>query len=179
MTIEAVAREAGLSKGGVLYHFASKDALLRGMLEHFLEAMEGQMAANRTEDPQPTGRWMRAYLKTFFSAPAGLAADLPASQQRNLHAAMFAAIVINRDLLVPVVQRYGDRWQKASQADGVDPTEQQITWLAADGLWVWEVLGIISHDGEEKKQMIETLIQRTVPNLPARSATTSPPQEPQ
>ena len=31
LTIEAVAQEAGLSKGGVLYHFRSKEALIQAM----------------------------------------------------------------------------------------------------------------------------------------------------
>ena len=34
MTLDAVAREAGVSKGGLLYHFASKDELIAAMLEH-------------------------------------------------------------------------------------------------------------------------------------------------
>ena len=179
MTIEAVAREAGLSKGGVLYHFSSKDALLRGMLEHFLEAMEADMEASRAADPIEVGRWMRGYLKTFFAGTAGVAANLPASQQRNLHAAMFAAIVINRDLLIPVVQRYGDRWRIASQNDGVPASEQLITWLAADGLWVWEILGIIPGDGTEKAQIVESLIQRTLPSSPPSDTKLTSGQEPQ
>ena len=38
MTLEAVAREAGLSKGGLLYHFASKDELIAAMLQHHAAA---------------------------------------------------------------------------------------------------------------------------------------------
>ena len=38
LTIEALAREAGLSKGGVLYHFPTKDSLIEGMITSFLEA---------------------------------------------------------------------------------------------------------------------------------------------
>jgi len=36
LTIDAVAKEAGISKGGLLYHFPSKEALLVGMLEQLL-----------------------------------------------------------------------------------------------------------------------------------------------
>jgi AcrR family transcriptional regulator len=34
LTIDAVAAQAGLSKGGTLHHFPSKDALIAGMVEH-------------------------------------------------------------------------------------------------------------------------------------------------
>jgi AcrR family transcriptional regulator len=39
LTLEAVAAEAGVSKGGLLYHFPSKRALLEGMLEVMLQRM--------------------------------------------------------------------------------------------------------------------------------------------
>ena len=37
LTLEAVAEAAGLSKGGLLYHFPNKRALLSGMLEYLLD----------------------------------------------------------------------------------------------------------------------------------------------
>jgi AcrR family transcriptional regulator len=40
LAIEAVAREAGFSKGGVLYHFPTKESLIEGMITSFLEAFE-------------------------------------------------------------------------------------------------------------------------------------------
>ncbi|SWD32702.1 transcriptional regulator [Klebsiella pneumoniae] len=33
LTLEAVAQRAGVSKGGLLYHFPSKEALIKGMVE--------------------------------------------------------------------------------------------------------------------------------------------------
>ena len=45
LTIEAVAAFAGFSKGGVLYHFPSKKALLSGMVEHLILANEKRMDA--------------------------------------------------------------------------------------------------------------------------------------
>jgi AcrR family transcriptional regulator len=37
MTLEAVAREADVSKGGLLYHFPSKEALISGMVRRLIE----------------------------------------------------------------------------------------------------------------------------------------------
>ncbi|GAC1627371.1 MAG: hypothetical protein NVS4B11_24620 [Ktedonobacteraceae bacterium] len=36
LTIEQVAKAAGMSRGGLLYHFASKEALIQGMLTRFI-----------------------------------------------------------------------------------------------------------------------------------------------
>ena len=45
LTIDAVAENAGLSKGGVLYHFPSKKALLQGMLERIMEEFHNRPVA--------------------------------------------------------------------------------------------------------------------------------------
>ena len=50
LTIDAVATKSGFSKGGVLYHFSSKKALLSGMLDYLVNAnvsrIEQQKAAH-------------------------------------------------------------------------------------------------------------------------------------
>ena len=37
LTLELTAQEAGVSKGGLLYHFPSKEALIKGMIQSYLE----------------------------------------------------------------------------------------------------------------------------------------------
>src|SRR5215212_6184568 len=39
LTLDAVAERAGLSKGGLLYNFPTKEALLQGMLERIVEVL--------------------------------------------------------------------------------------------------------------------------------------------
>src|SRR5689334_2348972 len=40
LTLDAVAARAGMSKGGLLYHYRSKEALLQGMLARLLERVD-------------------------------------------------------------------------------------------------------------------------------------------
>ena len=40
MTLDNVARHAGVSKGGVTYHFPSKEKLVEGVVEHFGQRLE-------------------------------------------------------------------------------------------------------------------------------------------
>ena len=49
LTLEAAAREAGVSKGGLLYHFASKEALLAALL-----APVGRVRVRRISPPAST-----------------------------------------------------------------------------------------------------------------------------
>src|SRR3712207_7648257 len=68
LTLEAVAREAGISKGGLLYHFPSKEALISGMVgrlvDGFTEALGRELAR---EKGSASGRWLRAYARASFA----------------------------------------------------------------------------------------------------------------
>ncbi len=66
MTLDAVAQEAGVSKGGLLYHFRSKDELIAAMLLHFKEEVQGQLERRIADDPKPRGRFIRAMVQTVF-----------------------------------------------------------------------------------------------------------------
>ncbi|KQP62609.1 TetR family transcriptional regulator [Methylobacterium sp. Leaf465] len=49
LTIDAVAAEASLSKGGVLHHYASKDALISALAERKLREIRESVAAHEVE----------------------------------------------------------------------------------------------------------------------------------
>ena len=59
LTLDAAAAEAGLSKGGVLYHFPTRDALVAGMvgkiIEEFDRDIEANMERRRRSGPIPPG----------------------------------------------------------------------------------------------------------------------------
>ncbi|GJE61628.1 TetR/AcrR family transcriptional regulator [Methylobacterium trifolii] len=51
LTIDAVAAEAGLSKGGVLHHYASKDALITALAARKVARMRAGIAENLAVQP--------------------------------------------------------------------------------------------------------------------------------
>src|SRR5688500_12865439 len=68
LTLDEVARVAGISKGGLLYHFRSKSALIAGMLTNLVDQFERaleQELQNEGEHPGP-GAWHRAYVRATF-----------------------------------------------------------------------------------------------------------------
>ena len=59
LTLDAVAAEAGVSKGGLLYHFKTKRELLDAMLEGWLEEFAAEIDAargGRARSPTATSR---------------------------------------------------------------------------------------------------------------------------
>ncbi|KQR52701.1 transcriptional regulator [Leifsonia sp. Leaf336] len=58
-TLEAVAARAGVSKGGLLYHFASKDALVDGVLERFADDLAQDIEHMRAAPDGPVSYFLR------------------------------------------------------------------------------------------------------------------------
>ena len=58
-TLEAVAARAGVSKGGLLYHFASKDALVDGLLERFSADLALDVERMRAAPDGPVSYFLR------------------------------------------------------------------------------------------------------------------------
>ncbi|MBD8080754.1 TetR/AcrR family transcriptional regulator [Cellulosimicrobium arenosum] len=58
-TLDAVAERAGVSKGGLLYHFGSKDALVDGLVEHLDELTAADVEAMRAAAAGPVDYLLR------------------------------------------------------------------------------------------------------------------------
>ncbi len=160
LTLEAVAKAAGVSKGGLLYHFASKEALLRAMVNRLVEATEARIAAScRAEaagggaTPQ-AGAWLRGYL-TAWTGPEGA----PESDRR-LGQALLAASAVDPALL-DELRAQDALWGQRLRTDGLDPLLALILRLAIDGLWFNETLGIEVVSAEERRALAQRLEEMT------------------
>ncbi|MDN4614921.1 TetR/AcrR family transcriptional regulator [Leifsonia sp. F6_8S_P_1B] len=63
-TLDAVAARAGVSKGGLLYHFASKDALVDGLLERLRASVADDVERMRTAPDGPVDYFIRTSIAT-------------------------------------------------------------------------------------------------------------------
>lgn len=69
-TLDDIAREAGVSKGGLLYHFASKDDLLVALTHDVLDEFRVCVDAELDPDDDAPGAFTRAYVRALL-APQG------------------------------------------------------------------------------------------------------------
>jgi AcrR family transcriptional regulator len=73
VTLEAVAKTAGVSKGGLLYHFPSKDALVEGLVEHYATTFAAQVTALAAEEKGPQALLCTYVRATFAETSASKA----------------------------------------------------------------------------------------------------------
>lgn len=147
LTLEAVAEEAGISKGGLLYHFPSKEALVKGMVEHLASNYQDKIEYNAASDPKSKGKWTRAYVDVTFNQTY---------QNKDMHAGLLAAKAVNPELLNPIRKLYIE-WQHEIEHDELDPVRATIIRLATDGIWLAELFDIYPVEEDQKKAVYDML----------------------
>lgn len=156
LTLEAVAAAAELSKGGLLYHFGTKEELLMAMVDRLIEVTETRIQAHRTTDNEP-GSWARGYIR------ACIVDDVPANDPAGrLGVALLAAGATRPDLTVSLRERQ-TTWRQRLHDDGIDPENAQIARLAADGLWISDIFGLPVLSDDERPRVIKRLEKLTRP----------------
>src|SRR5262249_32070579 len=124
-TLETVAQEAGVTKGGVLHHFPAKEALLEGVIGRVIERFEARLNAElAAEPPGQPGRWLRAYIRCLFAAQG---------EELNLIPALATAVGADHQTLARMRALVAGS-QQAAIRDGLDPTQATLVRLAADGV---------------------------------------------
>lgn len=146
LTIDGVAREAGLSKGGVLYHFPSKEAMISGMIMAHITGFT-QAIEQAQQENSGSGQWLRAYLK---------ASDETVHQEPDPAVCLIAAIATNPELLTPLRQHFAI-WQEQAVKDGLSPVLATIIRLAVDGLWFADLFQLAPPEGDLREAVITQL----------------------
>jgi AcrR family transcriptional regulator len=153
LTLEKAAAGAGVSKGGVLYHFPSRSALVKAMVTRLAERFDEMLAAQRARGPAERGAYARAYVDDTF-APANAE---QAQRGQRLGAAVLAAMASEPDLLAPLRDAFA-RWQAEIETDAADPVRGTIARLATDGLWLTELFGFAPLDDDLRRRVREALL---------------------
>ncbi|MEV0049012.1 TetR/AcrR family transcriptional regulator [Saccharopolyspora shandongensis] len=124
-TLDAIARHAGVSKGGLVYHFASKQALLVALAQEQIDAFRDAVLAQITGPEGTPGRLTRAYVRASL-APLG---GDEALERLSLIAQLLAVPEV-----LDIVREDERRWQSDIDADGVPTATQRVVLAAADGI---------------------------------------------
>ena len=111
-----IAREAGLSKGGVYFHYRAKDTLFHDILDAQFAALEARWGADQTAD-QPADKALHALVAAHLQT---LEASPDEARFCNLMLAMSSQDPVFREKLVPILaemrRRYADLVRRGTAA---------------------------------------------------------------
>lgn len=147
LTLEAVAKDAGVSKGGLLYHYANKQALLEGMLEDLLLKRQTWFLSSQAK--QGTGAQLQSLINTEF---------LLTVAERATRNAILAAGAENPALLDPARDYYRTLFSYLRK-DSSDPELGIIVALALHGMQLLETIGLNQMTISQKDTLQHRLVE--------------------
>lgn len=124
LSLEAVAQRAGVSKGGLLYHFPSKAKLLEALVQQHIDVFDAELAEQEKEYGGGENCLVEAYIDLVGAEFARR--QPPAS-------GVLAALAENPDLIAPIKQ-YNRVLLDRLKTNASDENAALVVFLALEGL---------------------------------------------
>jgi len=154
ISLEAVAARAGVSKGGLLYHFPSKENLLEALVEHHLQVFDDALTARQTESAGAPNSVTEAFLDLFMREY---------ERKQPPPSGLMMVLAENPGLLEPV-RHYNRIFLDRMKENASDPNLATVVFLALHGMRNMQLLNVDVLDAEEVDTFIRyvrKLIERT------------------
>lgn len=147
-TLDEVAKEAGVSKGGLLHHYPSKDKLIKGLVENYIDSFQSKVSEREKtlSDTSPCN-WLMPFIYEQFNQ---------CKLDINIMYGILAAVASNQNLLHPVLEKRKEWFDKINECK--DPTMALVISFACDGIAFSNLLGLEVFPEETKVKLMEKLI---------------------
>ncbi len=156
LTLDAVAKSAGVSKGGLLYHFPSKEALLEGMLARHFQDVDAEVAKRLAGRARKTARRAaRPSRADVFSERVRVLLEWH-PERPAFGVAMVAASADNPEHMAACRKEYRKLLDEfAKLPGGFERTA--LVLLAVQGLLLAELLHLSPYTAEERSRLVKAL----------------------
>ncbi|REK77171.1 TetR/AcrR family transcriptional regulator [Paenibacillus paeoniae] len=151
LTLDAVAKEAGVSKGGLLYHFPSKDALLQGMTVYSFDQFTELFHSYAEQETRNQGKWCRAYIQ---------ASKHDLKHNGTLSTGVMSSALLEQAFVDSINNSY-NYWFRKMNEDGLDPVSVNLIRLAIDGLYYSAMYKIEPLDDAALDAVFDRLLKLT------------------
>jgi AcrR family transcriptional regulator len=145
LTYDALVARSGVTRGGITYHFPTREALLQALVTHDLAAWETCLAEKRAGF-SGVGADLHAYI-------ASTADTTP--EEGRLCAGLLSSTMSAPDLAEPWRDFFARYQQNLKTLP--DPDLALIVSLAADGLFFLEILGLAAFPEAVRSRLIARL----------------------
>ncbi|GAA1914335.1 TetR/AcrR family transcriptional regulator [Microbacterium aoyamense] len=121
-TMDATARAAGVSKGGLLYHFASKEALEAGIVERLDALVDDDVAAMTTAEEGAVAYFLRSSVMENDPIDRAILATARLAQGGSTPAS-------------DALRGVREKWARAIRPHAKDEASLDLVMLVSDGLY--------------------------------------------
>jgi AcrR family transcriptional regulator len=144
LTYDALVERTGVSKGGLLYHFGSKDVLIEALAERLIERYAEARRRTTESLPDTPSRELKGY--AIASMHNRSKADRASARLR------MSGLYDNR----PGKAYYAQRFREISAE--IDFDRAAIVHLAVEGLWYMELAGVSPFTAMQRRRIVMKLL---------------------
>lgn len=141
ITYESVARETGLSKAGLMYHFPTKEALMVGVVEYVIARWQDELLATLATPFEESTLAERVRAFVNFAGEGGA----------TMGEFVVFAEAVRRPALAAPWLAYLRAW--FGFGDDRSTVPLLMAWLAANGMWIAESTGILTVSSEQRREL--------------------------
>lgn len=150
LTLDAVAHAAGVSKGGLLYHFPSKESLLIALAQRYVDSTQGCIETAKGElHEDQKGRELKACVLGILGADP---------RMKAMGAVLLATAATDLTLLEAIRKRVAEHTHELATTGG-DFARAAIVTLAIDGLKMRESLRISAFSAGQREAIVNELLK--------------------
>lgn len=159
LTLDAIARESGMSKGGLMHQFPTKHAVLKALLdlqrEHFEEFSRRYAAKVGTKKSKIALATEIATMREATTTPQSIAFAILGAMGQDP-----SLMAVNRERSATKVE--------AIKAEADDPDLALLRWTAARGLVLATLFGMCPLSEKDRERLFERLLDDEQWSAPAK-----------
>jgi AcrR family transcriptional regulator len=150
LTLETAANEAKVSKGGLFYHFRSKEALLEAMIRRSMQLLESEHTKVAESLTGERNGQMKANIIGTLRHLEG---------QRPVLTAVVAAIANDPKLVEPMRESFQNEFQGLCKQLNLRMEDVAVLFLASQGLLLMELLNLSFLTPSQIRRVTERMLQ--------------------
>ena len=159
LTLDATCARAGMSKGGLLYHFRSKEDLLLALVDHRHCLLQDAIQDAQTADPSPErpGKHHRALIRAMFRILRS-AEPFQLSFMAGITVQLMASGGHHHQAIQDKFQAKMESWKAIIQEDGLPEIRSWMIRCSIDGLITHQLMFQTVPDAGLMAQMEDHLL---------------------
>jgi AcrR family transcriptional regulator len=152
LSFDAVAKAAGITKGGVQYAFGTRSGLIRAMITRWGDAFDREVMERRGDRSSP-----EAVIQ------AHIAATRDADEAENSRSAVMLTALLQHPDEVPITRDWYNARLAELDLSTPDDRKLALAFLASEGAFLLRSLQLIDLDDAQWSALFEDMIAMTPP----------------
>ncbi len=151
LTLDKVANEASISKGGLLHHFASKEALIESLLNETLRVAGDELERRTIKYEGQAGGFASAYLE--YVSGSYVEAETAASS-------ILAAAALDGSMHTDARLQFQEWQERLLNDDGTTELTALLARIIGDGLWLIDLFELAPPTLEQRSLVVDFVQSR-------------------